>query len=53
MALAERVLLVPSGLPVRPVAVVLGLVASAPMVAAVLSREIRAAVAFLAGGWGG
>lgn len=50
--LVERAVPVPTGLPIRPVAVVLGLAAAAPMVATTISREISAVVAFLAGGGG-
>jgi flagellar biosynthesis protein FliR len=49
-ALSHRLLAVPSGLPIRPVAVTLGLLALAPLVGAVMSREIAAVLAFLAGG---
>ena len=50
MALAERLFIVPSGLPVEPVAVVIGLGAMVPLLVAVALQEVNAVVGFLAAG---
>ena len=52
-ALTGRLTGRPSPLPLRPVVVVLGLVAAVPIVGAIMSREVAAALAFLSGGGAG
>ncbi len=49
-ALAGRLTGRPSPLPLRPVIVVLGLVAAVPIAGAIMSREVAAALIFLSGG---
>ena len=50
MAIAERLFIVPSGLPVEPVAVVAGLAAMVPLIAAAAVQEVSTVVGFLAAG---
>lgn len=52
-ALTGRLTGRPSPLPVRPVVIVLGLVAAVPMIGAVMSHEVLAALSFLSGGGAG
>jgi flagellar biosynthesis protein FliR len=52
-ALTGRLTGQPSPLPVRPVVIVLGLLAAVPVVGAVMSREVAAALIFLSGGGAG
>ena len=52
-ALTGRLTGRPSPLPLRPVVVVLGLVAAVPIVGAIMSREVAAALIFLSGGGAG
>jgi len=52
-ALTGRLAGRPSPLPVRPVVIILGLLAAVPIVGAVMSREVLAGLTFLAGGGAG
>ncbi len=50
MALAERLFIVPGGIPVRPAAVVVGMAAMVPMLLVAASQEVQAVLGYLAAG---